>query len=244
MQSVSVFAPATPQNKTGLNGRLNQDPTSSRLILQKRRLSTDETDRTSTKRQRKPPQADDAETEDLYNVTPGVEERVANVEAQSDAAERNILPSFEHSVTSSAGPTWTAADRSAASDTVTTPSLHLTSSSHPPERSQAPTTAQTTPAARTSKVNIWCKLAHMQGRRIVSLSMAMTVQEVFVAVQLAFSGELGNETSTNITITLPHDIFEEPIVVARHDEATWNALLDILRSCSSLPASLSGVISA
>lgn len=55
-----------------------------------------------------------------------------------------------------------------------------------------------------SRLNLWFRLRNVEGRRVVSLTTAMNVQEVFFAIQLAFGLELLEKSATKITLTLPH----------------------------------------
>lgn len=63
----------------------------------------------------------------------------------------------------------------------------------------------------------------------------MTVTEVSAAVQLAFREELHERPATRISVPVPADLLDEPIVMTGDDDAAWAGLMDMLSEREKMP---------
>lgn len=65
-------------------------------------------------------------------------------------------------------------------------------------------------------------------RRIVRLAADFNIDDVFSAIETAFDEGPGGRRPRQLIFVPPTSFFKGPVVVARNDQATWEALLDIL----------------
>lgn len=114
-------------------------------------------------------------------------------------------------------------------------------SSHHAGRASTTTNAFSTPTTASTlmpqgmRLNICFKFTKIDGRRIVSLSTAVSARDVFVAVQPAFRKELCERSAAEISVTLPSDIFDGPMVLADGDETTWTELVKVVLARQKVP---------
>lgn len=186
--------------------------------------------------------------EDLYSVTPGVEERDGRaptiLKVSPAMSGTNSPSSFGQRTATFATPFPPVTHAPMSIDTASSAAPVTTTNSTPRQAcgrsaatgsSRTQTTANTTPVPFGHRLNVWFKMCDIDGRRIVGLSTAMTVHEVYAAVRLAFGRELEGRAVARLSFTLPADVFDEPIVVVCDDEGTWGALLEMLCAESRLP---------